>query len=1375
MVVKESGAPPLQEMPPKLENMRSMSKLLTSELEGDKSMSKDDSDIFFLKLKANTIWEVFESWLSSVEGSVGLWLFPSLPESYSLRKKLTVTKTTTNGWAVYDSIQITLILVYTAFFLCFSFQSNLGYDTIQNLYRADIAVTQVFVLDFALFFYMHPSTSWSYLTSGNTIISIASLIPTYLGLVDRSNNTTLPMILVTLNFLKCTRVLLILKITKSMKYINNLSGLRRQVFYLTLSVSIMIILATGLVFLTENMVEGCRYINAATNWEPSCSEYSPSSGDCNCDLYDCGPYYNYGDKYGEPSYLMCNKMSRLDSFYYIIVTVATIGYGDVKVTNPIARAVTIIFIGISVVLIPMRLSELQNILSLSNPYSRPFVRQANESHIIITGFTSDKRKLENFLSEFFHPDRTAQEAEECHAVILSPNTPSEDIRSLLQSHALESKVTWVLGSPSSIASLKKVQADTAVAMFFLIDSDLTDSQTRSEDAANVLSALSVSNFNSAIVSFVQVIRPENGDILQDSDVDMILCLDEYKTAIQARNSVCPGFTTFIENVFHSMGALDSDVEKTMAPWYDEYLHGAGMEIYFVKLTPHFLRVMRYNYLRIVDLVYIKWGCTVLGLCGDDRSEAIFNPTAKDVRGFTSVKSLFESFDVLIIMADDQHIAEDIQLSLASNHKLYDYLSDAVDEEKRFPCGSGQDRTLKKFREDMGNSNNTIIGTLSGTASLVRDTSKSNLVFANDDSDSDSDDQAHFQVKTKQLDSTGVASPSNILNMPSDSDTDKEESEGDDLFTDESDDDDAEDDEAKNYVGYTDKTLSKNYQVTRFMSNSSKSNNQLTNLTTQEPKASPDNDHDDKDGEEGEELEEDEEEDDDSDYYDSDSDEDDDEYRDYDDDAGLRLDLLRATEENSYGRPSRVVKDAMNLSDHIIVHGGENQIVIFIEELRKPLVNGDIYHPVVIVYDKVPRSWSHIAELYNDVYLLVGKITSSSVLKRLNFKFAFSLALMAQRSTMTKVDEVNVNIGTLFTYLKLERYIPRSLHTTVELSSPSNMGVLNATIMRRYQDSLQRQILPIVSELQVGSPQRGKSANDDPRRVLAPPSTGGRIAPLVSIIESPAPETPTKSDLPPSRRTVVLNQKQVREQKDAAATKNQVAKPQRRAAITEGNGRFATKRSTKVILPGQSSSRPYLGVSTQPQMNLLTDKDFLSTKKSPPRRGSTLELMTDAAAAAITNLAEEVKHVEVFGNMLDTLNASDWDAMETHYVLPVFASAKVFVPSSFESLIVQSFYEKLTPVICDKFVCGQKAQSMRSLKIPPTLARRKYIDLFRLFCANNVICVAIYRAPQKNLGSVLPYVVTNPQPDMILSSTDLSIVFADSTSLLRFKIAARQVR
>lgn len=79
-------------------------------------------------------------------------------------------------------------------------------------------------------------------------------------------------------------------------------------------------------------------------------------------------------------------------------------------------------------------------------------------------------------------------------------------------------------------------------------------------------ALSVTNFNTSISCLVQVLRPEDRKILYDSQIDVVLCLDEFKTALQARNSLCPGFSTFIENLFHSFGTVSSEIEKSMAPW-----------------------------------------------------------------------------------------------------------------------------------------------------------------------------------------------------------------------------------------------------------------------------------------------------------------------------------------------------------------------------------------------------------------------------------------------------------------------------------------------------------------------------------------------------------------------------------------------------------------------------------------------------------------------------------------------------------------------------------------------------------------------------------------------------------------------------------------
>ena len=141
---------------------------------------------------------------------------------------------------------------------------------------------------------------------------------------------------------------------------------------------------------------------------------------------------------------------------------------------------------------------------------------------------------------------------------------------------------------------------------------------------------------------------------------------------------------------------------------------------------------------------------------------------------------------------------------------------------------------------------------------------------------------------------------------------------------------------------------------------------------------------------------------------------------------------------------------------------------------------------------------------------------------------------------------------------------------------------------------------------------------------------------------------------------------------------------------------------------------------------------------------------------------------------DRLLASDealeelWDAMDSYHVLPVFASAKAFVPSSFESLLVQSYYVKLTPVICEKFVCGQLSQTMMCMELPKDLVGFKFIDLFRLFIFNQVVVLGLYRGPMPSLGSTLSYVYTSPPRNAVLQAGDRVYVYGTNANLDRAK-------
>lgn len=459
----------------------------------------------------------------------------------------------------------------------------------QGIHLSELVMTQFFELDFLLHWFIS-DTNQSFFMNPTTLIDVLTIIPVYLDSV-----VTLE-VYPFLSFLRVLRLLRLLRLYDRLRIIKEMNSINRQLALIAFSLAIMTFVFAGVLQIVDTTVQmNCIYINAYTNWQPSCDPVYPTYGseECDCKLLKCYSSFGPNDNKSEPSRIACNSLTFYDAFYVTIVTVATVGYGDILIRTIAGKGILMLLILVALFVIPQQLNQLHKILSLSSPYSYPYIPHNNELHVIICGHTADKKKLSRFLKEFFHPDRAT--ADEYHAVILSPEEPSEEIRSLILSPSLENKCTYVIGTALSSIDLARVSIDTAVAIFFLTDADVHENSASVQDAANVLRVLSVSNYNSEIMCLVQILKSEEKKILSDNEIDVIICLDEFKVSIQARNALCPGFSTFMENIFHSFGSIDPDTEKALAPWYLEYLSGAGMELYFVPLSKPFLAAMRYRY------------------------------------------------------------------------------------------------------------------------------------------------------------------------------------------------------------------------------------------------------------------------------------------------------------------------------------------------------------------------------------------------------------------------------------------------------------------------------------------------------------------------------------------------------------------------------------------------------------------------------------------------------------------------------------------------------------------------------------------------------------------------------------------------------------
>lgn len=157
----------------------------------------------------------------------------------------------------------------------------------------------------------------------------------------------------------------------------------------------------------------------------------------------------------------------------------------------------------------------------------------------------------------------------------------------------------------------------------------------------------------------------------------------------------------------------------------------------------------------------------------------------------------------------------------------------------------------------------------------------------------------------------------------------------------------------------------------------------------------------------------------------------------------------------------------------------------------------------------------------------------------------------------------------------------------------------------------------------------------------------------------------------------------------------------------------------------------------------------SGKITPPgsaNRGSIMRRSSSVVANSTALLASGTSETK------QVTERRFWDAMDTHHVLPVFASGKAYVPASFESLLVQSFYSVLTPIICDKLVCGQRTQAVMQAVVPDVLVGRKFVDLLRTLAAHHVVCFGLFRAPQSRLKADLPYLYISPTVILLTDSS-----------------------
>ncbi|XP_048514316.1 calcium-activated potassium channel slowpoke isoform X41 [Athalia rosae] len=268
--------------------------------------------------------------------------------------------------------------------------------------------------------------------------------------------------------------------------------------------------------------------------------------------------------------------------YFLIVTMSTVGYGDVFCQTILGRTFLVFFLLVGLAIFASSIPEIIELVGSRSKYSGEYKREHGKRHIVVCGHITYE-SVSHFLKDFLHEDREDVDVE---VVFLHRKPPDLELEGLFKRHF--TTVEFFQGTIMNPIDLQRVKVHEADACLVLANKYCQDPDA--EDAANIMRVISIKNYSDDIRVIIQLMQYHNKAYLLNipswdwKQGDDVICLAELKLGFIAQSCLAPGFSTMMANLF-AMRSFKTSPD-TQA-WQNDYLQGTGCEMYTETLSPSF--------------------------------------------------------------------------------------------------------------------------------------------------------------------------------------------------------------------------------------------------------------------------------------------------------------------------------------------------------------------------------------------------------------------------------------------------------------------------------------------------------------------------------------------------------------------------------------------------------------------------------------------------------------------------------------------------------------------------------------------------------------------------------------------------------------------
>ncbi|XP_022906949.2 calcium-activated potassium channel slowpoke isoform X2 [Onthophagus taurus] len=326
--------------------------------------------------------------------------------------------------------------------------------------------------------------------------------------------------------------------------------------------------------------------------------------------------------------------------YFLIVTMSTVGYGDVYCHTVLGRTFLVFFLLVGLAVFASWIPEITELAANRPKYGGKYSKDVRRRHIVVCGHITYE-SVSHFLKDFLHEDREDVDVE---VVFLHRKPPDLELEGLFKRHF--TTVEFFQGTIMNPIDLQRVKVHEADACLVLANKYCQDPDA--EDAANIMRVISIKNYSDDIRVIIQLMQYHNKAYLLNipswdwKQGDDVICLAELKLGFIAQSCLAPGFSTMMANLF-AMRSFKTSPDTQV--WQNDYLQGTGCEMYTETLSPSFtgMTFPQASELCFTKLKLLLLAIEVKGVEGADTKISI-NPRGAKIQANTQGFFIAQSAD-----------------------------------------------------------------------------------------------------------------------------------------------------------------------------------------------------------------------------------------------------------------------------------------------------------------------------------------------------------------------------------------------------------------------------------------------------------------------------------------------------------------------------------------------------------------------------------------------------------------------------------------------------------------------------------------------------------------------------------------------------------